>query len=124
MQLHIHVRAIASTCTCNAVRRTKNGNPWNFVAEGTGGSEHLADASDACDEGIDVVPRVVEGEAGTAGAFDAEAVHEGLGTMVTCAHGYAEAVEECTQVKVVDIAHEETDDSIVGRAEEAHPRNL
>ena len=64
--------------------------------------KHLLDAADACDQGIDVVPCVVEGEAGAAGAFDAEAMHQGLGTMMPGADSDAEAVEQGTHVEMVD----------------------
>ena len=65
-------------------------------------SEHLADTFDTCDEGIYIVTGVVEGEGGTDSAFDAEAPHEGFGTVVTGADGDAETVEQGAKVKVMD----------------------
>jgi len=64
--------------------------------------KHLADSLDACDKGIDIRTGVVKGEAGAAGAFDAQPMHQGLGTMMACADGYAEAVEKRAHVEVVD----------------------
>ena len=64
--------------------------------------KHLHHAADAGDEGIHVLSCVVEREAGPAGSFDAEAMHEGLGTMVSGADGDAEAGEQGTHVEVVD----------------------
>lgn len=64
--------------------------------------KHLLDALDASNEDIDVFAGVVEGEAGTAGAFDAQAAHQRLGTMMACADGNAQAVEQCAHIEVVD----------------------
>lgn len=56
-------------------------------------SKHLPDALYAGDEGIDILAGIVEGEAGAAGSFYAEAAHQRLCTMMACADGDAEAVE-------------------------------
>lgn len=67
--------------------------------------KHLRYAAYACHECIDLFPGVVEAKRGAYGAFDAQAMHEWLGAMMACAHSYAEAVEECPHVEVVDISH-------------------
>ena len=64
--------------------------------------KHLADAAYAFNEGIDVLAGIVERETGAAGAFYAETMHEGFGTMVACADGDAEAVELGALVELVD----------------------
>ena len=88
----------------------------------------MLDAEDGGDEGIDFLTGIVEGKGGAAGAFDAQAVHQGLGTMVARAHGNAEAVEQGAHVEVVDSPHLETDDGIVMgrvlRAVDFHTGNL
>ena len=66
-------------------------------------SEHLHDTLNAVDESIDFFGGVVEGEGGADCAFDAKAMHEWLGTVVTGADGDAEAVEEGAEVKMVDV---------------------
>ena len=75
--------------------------------------KHLADATYAIDQCIDVLTCVVKGEAGSACALDSEASHEGFGTMMACADGYAEAVEQRSHVEVVDVANLEGDDGVV-----------
>ena len=75
-------------------------------------SEHLDDAAQSCYERIDLLSRVVEGERRAHGAEYAEAVHEGLGAMVACAHGNAQLVEERAEVGMVDIGDVEGDDSV------------
>ena len=77
------------------------------------GLEHLLDAEDGGDKGIYLLAGVVEGEGGAAGALDAEAAHEGFGTMVAGTDGDAETVEQGAHVEVVDVADLETDDGIV-----------
>ena len=73
-----------------------------FLLERADLSEHLTNAVDACHKGIDLFFCIVKGEAGTNGAFDAEAVHEGFCTVVTCAHSNAEAIKEGAEVEVVN----------------------
>ena len=48
-----------------------------------------------CNEGIDVVAGVIEGEGGAHGALHLESAHEGLSAVVTSTNGDAQAVEEC-----------------------------
>ena len=44
--------------------------------------------------------------------------------MVPRAHGNAQAVQQGAQVQMMDLPNEETDDAVVRRTEEPHPRNL
>ena len=46
--------------------------------------------------------------------------------MVTGAHGYAEAVEQGTHIEVMDVPHQERDDTalVLGFAKDAHAFNL
>ena len=85
-------------------------------------SEHTAHTCDAIHKGVYLVLGVIEGERGSHHALHAEVLHHGLGAVMTSAHGYAEAVEECAHVEVVYVAHEERHHSILalGCAEEAH----
>ena len=53
------------------------------------------------DEGLALGEGVVGGEGGAYGAFDAEGLHQWLGSMVACADGFAEFVEEHSGVVMV-----------------------
>ena len=70
-------------------------------------SEHLLDATEGGDEGVDFLFGVVEREGGTNGSLYTKAVHERFSTMVTCANSYAEAVEKCAQIEVVNATNVE-----------------
>ena len=43
-------------------------------------------------------------------SFDAEKMHKRFGTMMTCTNSYAETVEECAKVEMMDFAHIEGND--------------
>ena len=58
-------------------------------------SQHRHDTLQGCNESINVVAGVIEGEGGTHGALHLESVHEGLSAVVTGTYGDAQAVEEC-----------------------------
>ena len=58
-------------------------------------SQHRNDTLQGCNESIDVVTGVIEGEGGAHGSLHMESVHEGLCAVVTCTYGDAQAVEEC-----------------------------
>ena len=81
---------------------------WKVVSRRL--AEHGADAGEGGEEGIDVGLGVVEGEGGTDGAGDAEAIHERLGTVVTRADGDAEVVEERAHVAGVSALEVEGDE--------------
>ena len=74
-------------------------------------SKHVSHSFDACHQGIHFFMGVVDAKGGTEGAFYAEAMHQGLSTMVARADGYAEAIEQGAHVEVVDVANEEGDDT-------------
>jgi len=76
-------------------------------------SEHLGDAAYACYECIDFFLGIIEGEGGADGAADAQAVHQGLGAMMTCADGNAQTVEQGAHVQMMDVANEERNDGIL-----------
>jgi len=73
-------------------------------------SEHLGGAAEGGEEGIDVGLGVVEGEGDADGAGDAEALHEGLGTMVAGADGDALMVEQDADIGGVGVAEVEGDE--------------
>jgi len=66
--------------------------------------KHPHDAGEPVGEGIDLGLGVVESERSPHHALRPEAVHQRLGTVVSRAHGYAEAVEQGAYVEVVDAA--------------------
>ena len=74
--------------------------------------EHLTDPSDSCYERIDLLLCVVKSKGGAYGAADAEPCHEWLCTVVTCAYGNAQAVEQRSHVQMMDVADIEADDGI------------
>ena len=63
--------------------------------------EHFSDAQDGCHEGVYFFACIVEGEACTTHALDAVARHERLCTVMSCAYGYTEAVEQGSEVEVM-----------------------
>ena len=85
-----------------------------MILQHTGrGLEHLLYAEDGSNEGIHFLTGVVKSEGRTASAFDAEAMHERFGTVMTRADGDAEAVEQSAPVEMMDGPHLETYYSIV-----------
>ena len=89
-------------------------------------SEHAAHPHDSVHQRIDFLPRVVQAEGGADGAFDAQPLHQRLGTVVAGAHRNPQAVEQCSHVEVMNVAHEEGDDAaFLGRfSEDAHAGHL
>ena len=75
--------------------------------------EHLLDTENGRNKRIHLLVGVVESKGCTASAFDAKAMHERFGTVVTRADSYAETVEEGAHVEVMDGPHLKTDDGIV-----------
>ena len=49
---------------------------------------------------------------GANGTRDTQAIHQGLGTMVACANGYAQTIKKGSHIKVMDIAHVEAHHSV------------
>ena len=70
-------------------------------------SKHLADSTDASNQRVYLFLRVIEGEGCTDSTADAQSVHQGLCTMMTCADGNAQTVEQGTHIQMMDIANEE-----------------
>ena len=70
-------------------------------------SKHLPHPIHGDYEGVDFGHRIVESKGGAHGAGDAHALHQGLGTMMAGAHGYAEAVEHRSQSKIFEEKGEE-----------------
>ena len=58
------------------------------------GVEDGGDAADGGEEGVDFGCGVVDGEGGAYGAGNAEALHKGLGTVVTGAHRHTHLVQQ------------------------------
>lgn len=56
-------------------------------------SEHLPNTVDTFHEGIDLFFGIIKGETGSNGAFDTKTMHQGFGTMMTCADSDAQSVE-------------------------------
>ena len=76
---------------------------------------HFRYAAEGGDEGIDVGVGVVKGKGDADGARDAEALHEGLGTMMACAYGNAEMVEQHADIGGMGTRKIERDDRRVIR---------
>ena len=73
----------------------------------TGTLEHLSHTFDACHEGVNLLFRVVQGKRCTDSALYSKTRHERLGAMVACAHSNAQAIEQGSDVKMMDVAHVE-----------------
>ena len=80
----------------------------------TGGHlEHLSHPLDSIHQAIHLLTGVIEGEAGASCAQDAQAIHQGLGAMVSRTDSYAQPVEQRSHIHVMDVPHLEADDGIV-----------
>ena len=77
------------------------------------GSKHLTDPTDAVHQYVHLLKGIVEGERSAYRSKNAQAVHQGLGTVVAGAYGDAEAVEQGADVEVVDLTNIETYDGIL-----------
>ena len=85
----------------------------------------MAHALHASHQGIDLFLGVIERERCTHRAFYAQSLHEWLRTVVSCAHGNAQAIEQRAHVEMMDISHQKRDygSSLFGLSNDAHARN-
>ena len=59
-------------------------------------SKHLTHTLNACNEGVNLLFRIIQGEGGADSTLNTQAVHQRLCTMMTCADSNAQSIQECS----------------------------